>query len=77
MVELGRVDAALGEAPLGGESREAGDVLHTVEALLLGCRNELSVDDERSRGIAVIGVQTEDGRHRSRVAVARDGLHPR
>ena len=63
MVELGRRDAGLREAPGGGEGGEAGDVLDPVEALLLRGGDELAVDDERSRGVAVVRVEAEDRRH--------------
>ena len=37
-------------------------MLDAVEALFLGCADELAVDHERGRRIAVVSVQTEDRR---------------
>ena len=51
------------EAPARRERREAGAVLDAVEALLLGGRDELAVDDERRRGVAVVRVEAEDRGH--------------
>ena len=45
---------------VAARARKAGDVLDAGEALLLGGGDELSVDDDRSRGIAVVRVEAED-----------------
>ncbi len=63
VVEAGRVETALLQAPARGVGREAGDVLDPGEALLLGGSEQLAVDDERRRGVAVVRVQAEDGGH--------------
>ena len=55
---------------LGGERGEARAVLDPVEALLLGGGDELAVDDERGRGVAVVRVQAEDRGHRGIVRAA-------
>ena len=47
----------------GRERRKAGAVLDAVEPLLLGGGDELAVDDERRRGVAVVRVQAEDRGH--------------
>ncbi len=60
VVEVLRAKPGVGETPARGERREAGAVLDAVEALLLGGRDELAVDDERSGCVAVVGVESED-----------------
>src|SRR5439155_8751524 len=64
VVEVPGGEARVGEAPGGSERGEAGAVLDAVEALLLGGRDELAVDDERRRRVAVVRVQAENRRHR-------------
>src|SRR5206468_5456436 len=64
VVELGGGQPGVRETPGGRERGEAGAVLDAVEALLLGGGDELAVDDERGRSVAVKGVQAEDRRHR-------------
>ena len=59
---IGRREARLRQAPGRRQRREAGDVLHPREALLLCRGDEPAVDDERSGGIAVVRVQAEDRR---------------
>ena len=63
VVEVAGGEAGVREAPRGRLRGEAGDVLDAVEALLLGRRDELAVDDERGGRVAVVGVEAEDRRH--------------
>ena len=48
--------------------REARDVLDAGEPLLLGGGDELAVDDERRRGVAVVRVEPEDRGHAAMLA---------
>jgi hypothetical protein len=66
MVELGRRNTALREAPRCRERREACSVFHAVEAFFLRGRDELAVDHERSRRVAVVRIQTQDRDHDGR-----------
>src|SRR4051812_9303305 len=63
VVEVGRGEPRVVEAPLRGEIREARTVLDAIEALLLGGGDELAVDYERRGGVAVEGVEAEDRGH--------------
>ena len=56
-------DAGLVQAVADRLVGERGVVLHAGEPLFLDRGDELAVDDERRRGVAVIGVDAEDGRH--------------
>src|SRR5205085_7041008 len=73
VVEVARLEAGVGETPRSRELREAGAVLDAVEALLLGRRDKLAVDDERRRRVAVERVQTQDGSHDDNVTARRIG----
>ena len=64
VVELLGLQARVGEAPRGGQRREAGAVLDAVETLLLGGCDELAVDDESCGRVTVEGVEPQDRGHR-------------
>ena len=63
VIEVARGETRIGEAPRGGQLGKASAVLDAVEALLLGRRHELAVNEECRRRVAVIGVQTKDRGH--------------
>lgn len=63
VVELLGAQPALLEAPRSREAWESGDMLDSVEPFFLGGGDQLAVDDERCRSIAVIGIQAENCRH--------------
>ena len=67
VVELARIEPRVAQAPRSRQRREAGHVLDAVETLFLGRRDELAVDHEGRRRIAVKGVEPQDRGH-----VARD-----
>jgi hypothetical protein len=71
VVELVRLQPGVLEAPRRGPRREAGAVLHTVEALLLGGAHELAVEHERGCGVAVEGVQAQDRGHGEKLRAVR------
>ena len=60
VVDLAGVHAVRLEAPPDSMAREPGGVLDPGEALLLHRRQQLAVPEERSRCVAVIGVDAED-----------------
>src|SRR5262249_13585136 len=63
VVELLRAQPRLGEAPGSRGGREPGGVVNARDPLLLRCGHEPPVDDNRRRGVAVVGVEPEDRRH--------------
>ncbi len=73
VVELVDGHTSLFQAPRRGASREACDVLDAREALLLGGGHELSVDDDRCRGIAVVCVEAEDARQADDLSQPAEG----
>ena len=60
------------EAPSSGIGREAGLVLLPAEPLLLDRGDDLAIDQQRGRGIAVIGVEPQDDH--SDIPPGEDGL---
>ncbi len=61
VVDVGDREAGVRETPSGCLRRKPRAVLDSVEALLLGRRDELALHDERRGGVAVVGVESEDG----------------
>ena len=60
MLNIGERDARFPQAIGDRLGREARPMLDAAESLLLRRRDELAVADERSRGIAVEGVEAKD-----------------
>ena len=60
MLDVGQLKTCLPQAVGDRLRRKAGPVLDAAEALLLRCRDELAVTNERGRRIAVEGIEAKN-----------------
>lgn len=63
VVEVVGRHAGVGKTPTCSKCGKPRAVLYAVEPLLLGGRDQLTIDDERCRSVPMIRVDAEDRRH--------------
>src|SRR5690606_1024805 len=73
VLDVLRLEPALAQAIADRLRREAGPVLDAPEALLLGGGDEAAVHHQAGRGVAVVGVDDEDGRRVSAALASKSG----
>ena len=60
MIHIGGIHAGLIQAPANGFGRETGPVFDTIKAFFFHSGDQLAVDNQSGRGIAVIRVDSQD-----------------
>src|SRR5271165_2790687 len=77
MIDVGQADAGLVQAVANRLARESGPMLDAAKALLLGSCHQSAVTHQACGGVAVKGIDAQDGYQRPLLAAEATGTSRR